>query len=134
MKTTQCLLNTFLTGSLVIASMGLSATAFALDAKEKRAEAVKLEWSSPDSNHQLTVYRVFDKLSSSYVSVHVEMSCDGRPSSSVTVNGCGADSNLSLMPGETFECAVKSTAPLTVVSNNASTACGFVLFQGKGPK
>lgn len=134
MKTTKRFLTTFVAGSLVIASMGLSATAFALNNNQKRGEGARLEWVSPDINHPVAVYRVFDKLSSSYVSIHVETACNGRPSSSITVNGCGAENNLSLMPGETIECVVKSTTPLTAVSNNADTACGFAQFLAKAPK
>lgn len=134
MKTTKRLLSTFVAGSLLIASMGLSATAFALNTNQKRGEGVKLEWVTPDVNHPVVAYRVFDKLSSSYVSIHVDTSCNGKPSSSITVNGCGSENNLSLMPGETFECLVKSTAALTAVSNNADTACGFAQFLSKGPK
>jgi hypothetical protein len=127
-------LSIVLAGTFMIASLGLSIPVIASKAPSKRADNPILTWSTPDSNHQIYVYRVMDKNSSSYVSIHVDTMVRGKPGGSITLNGCSGENNLSLIPGETYECLVKYSAPLVVASSNTEEAAGFVQFIAKGPK
>lgn len=135
--------STLATAALVIASLASSVNALAVNTPAKRSEGVKLEWLTADSNHPVIAYRVLDKNSSTFVSLHVDMLINtfmrdtprgGIPGSPITVNGCSGENNLTILPGESFECVVKYATPLTVVSNSADQSSGFVMVIGKGPK
>lgn len=128
-------MNALVASTFVIASLGFSVPALALKAQSKSvADGTIATWTTPDSNHQIIVYRVLDRNSSSLVYIHVDSWVKGQPGGSITLNGCSGENNLTLLPSETFECVVKYSAPLTLASINADEASGFVQFISKGPK
>jgi hypothetical protein len=121
-------------GAFLLIAASCSTTALAQNAQKRGADSVKLEWFSPDFNHTVAAYRVMDKNTSSYVVIHVDTQVNGKPGSSISLNGCSGENNLVLIPGESYECIVKSTAPLIVASTNINAAAGYVLIIGKVPK